>query len=227
MLSEEDFRIFASRLLPGTDNLLGVRLPLLRRLAKRLLKEDWRAFLAQRSRDSFEEIMLRGMVIGYVKVPLEEKLELVREFIPDIENWSVCDSFVSGLKIAREYPEEVWEFVKEYAKAKRNYDIRFGLVMMLNYYVEDRYLTEAFGIFDNLDSGDYYVKMAAAWAVSIYYIKYPKETMAYLKNSKLDDWTYNKALQKITESKCVGQEEKERVKGMRRTAGPPGPCRKS
>ena len=51
---------------PGTSNILGVRLPILRKLAKKIIRGDWRAYLASAQDQSFEEIMLQGMVIGYV-----------------------------------------------------------------------------------------------------------------------------------------------------------------
>ena len=88
--------------------------------------------------------------------------------------------------------------------------------MGLDHFGEEIYLWEAFPYFDEITPEDYYVKMAVAWAVSVYYVQHPKLTMQYLMKNKLDDFTYNKALQKITESLRVGKEEKEKIRSMKR-----------
>lgn len=110
LLAEPAYRDFASSLLPGTENILGVRLPALRRLAKRLAKENWLQNLNLCTQDSFEEIMLRGFLIGYAKAPLPVILDQITQFLPRINNWSVCDSFCITLKIAAQYPSEFWDF---------------------------------------------------------------------------------------------------------------------
>jgi 3-methyladenine DNA glycosylase AlkD len=99
-LAEEKYRVFTSSLTPGKENILGVRLPLLRKLAKQLAKEDWRSYLKEAQDSSMEEVLLQAMVIGYCNAGIEEKLELVAAFVPKIDCWPVCDSFCTGLKIA-------------------------------------------------------------------------------------------------------------------------------
>ena len=98
--AEEAYRRFSSSLLPPEEGatMLGVRLPLLRRLAARLAGGEWEAYLAAARDDSFEEILLQGMVIGTAPAPLAVRLEYTARFVPKIRNWSVCDSFCAGLK---------------------------------------------------------------------------------------------------------------------------------
>lgn len=87
---------------------------MLRKIAKRITKENYLLFLAQGPEDYFEEKMLKGMVVGYLnpeKTGLDSILESVNNFIPKIDNWSVCDSFCSGLKCAKVYPEQFWTFI--------------------------------------------------------------------------------------------------------------------
>ena len=79
--AEEDYRIFTMKLLPGTEHILGVRLPVLRKLAKKLARGEWQEYLTGAADDSMEEIMLQGMTLGYVKASFEEKkpyLDVVR-----------------------------------------------------------------------------------------------------------------------------------------------------
>lgn len=168
-LSDEKFRTFASSLLPGTENILGVRLPVLRRIAKR----DWRSFLENPDARCFEQVMLRGMVIGYASAPVGEILPLAAEFVTEIDNWSVCDSFCSGLKIAAGHRADVWAFLQPYFFSGKEFAVRFAVVMLLNYYITGDYIDRALDTLGRVRHKGYYAKMAVAWAVSLCYIRLP------------------------------------------------------
>lgn len=217
-LAEPEFQKFASSLIPNipAETVLGVRLPKLRKMAAKIAKGDWRAYLAQARDDSYEEVMLQGMVIGKVQAPLPEAMDCIRDFLPKIDNWSTCDSFCAGLKLAKTYPEEIWSFLQPYFQAKEEYSIRFATVMLLNYYVKESYKEEAMKLLEGIRHESYYVKMAVAWAISIYYIRFPESTRAFLKSSSLDDSTYQKTLQKILESRAVKVGEKEKIRRMKK-----------
>lgn len=217
-LADADYQKFTAALIPNINNILGIRLPQLRQLAKEIAKGDWRAYLelAEPPYEWFEETMLHGMIIGHVKTDLEDRLKLITDFVPLINNWSVCDSFCSGLKFTRKHKERVWEFLQPYLASDQEYEIRFGVVMLLNYYIEDAYIAEVLQLLDRIQHEGYYVKMAVAWAVSICYIKLPEPTMDYLKHNSLEDFTYNKALQKITESLRIDQATKALIRSMKR-----------
>lgn len=214
--AEEKFRTFTMRLMPGVESVYGVRLPVLRKMAKAIVKEDWRSYLDAASDESYEEIMLQGMVIGYAPMELSELFARIECFVVKIDNWSVCDSFCAGLKITKEYKAEMFKFLGTYLASQNDYEIRFGIVMLLNYFTEEAYLKKSLAAFDAIENEGYYVRMAVAWAVSIYYIKFPEQVMEYLKENKLDDWTYNKALQKITESRQIDKEVKDDIRSLKR-----------
>ena len=215
-LAEEEYRKFSSALLPNIDNVLGVRLPALRKLAKAIAKNDWRKFIIEADNEYFEEVMLQGMVIGYVKADIEEILQYTSDYIPKINNWSVCDSFCNGLKFTKDNMERVWDFIQPFLCSKKEYEVRFGVVMLLSFYINEEYVERTLQLLDNTKHPGYYVKMAVAWAVSICYVKFPEQTMKYLKNNTLDDFTFNKSLQKITESLRVDKETKALIRSMKR-----------
>jgi len=215
-MADEEYRKFSSSLIPNVDNILGVRLPELRKLAKNIAKGDWRTYLAQADNRYFEETMLQGLVIGYAKTDIEERLRYVADFVPRIDNWSVCDSFCTGLKFTKNYRSLMWDFLQPYLSSDKEYEIRFGVVMLLLYFVEDEYIERVLQWMDRIRHEGYYVKMAVAWAISVCYVKYPEPTMAFLKNNTLDDFTYNKALQKIIESLRVDSETKHVLRSMKR-----------
>ena len=210
--AEPEYQAFATRLLPGCGNMLGVRLPKLRKLAKKLAQDDWRAYLRNAEDDSFEETMLQGMVIGYASAETDELLDYVTEFIPKISNWSLCDSFCSGLKLPRKNPERFWAFLLPCFADQREYFVRFGVVMLLFYYIDKAHIRAVLSLLCSVRHEGYYAKMAVAWALSICFTKFPKLTMEYLITNTLDEFTYQKTLQKIIESQCVDADTKKRIR---------------
>jgi 3-methyladenine DNA glycosylase AlkD len=215
-LSEPAYQKFSAALIPTINNVIGVRLPVLRKLAKELVKSDWRGYLQQAESEYFEEVMLQGIVIGYLQTDVEEILHYVADFVPKIDNWSVCDSFCIGLKFTKTNRERVWDFLQPYLASNKPYEIRFGVVMLLDFYIEEEYISRVLSLLDSVEREDYYVKMAVAWAVSICYVKLPAPTLRYLGNNTLDVFTYNKALQKITESYRVDHDTKKMIRSMKR-----------
>ena len=179
-LADPAYRAFQQTLLPGVDDILGVRLPALRRLARAIAKDDWRGDLTAAPSDSFEERMLQGMVIGCATAACDELLAYTAAFVPRIDNWSVCDSFCSSLKLPRQYPQEVWDFLQPYLAARHTYPLRFGAVMLLQYYVDDAHLERVLSLLDAAWTGTHYAQMAVAWAISLCFARYPARTMHYL-----------------------------------------------
>ncbi len=215
-LAEPKYQRFAASLIPGCDNLIGVRIPLIRKMAKQLAREDGLDFVRHATDCYFEETMLHGLIIAHLPVDIDTRLALVAQFVPKINNWSVCDSFCTALKTPEAHKEQVFDFLQPYFGSPQTYDVRFGVVMLLFHFIEEGYLEKLFAIFENVTHEDYYVKMAVALAVSICFVHYPQETEAFLHKKTLDTDTHNKALRKICESLRVDADTKGRIKQMRR-----------
>lgn len=216
-LSEEQYRNFSSALLPNIDNVLGVRLPKLRKLAKEIYSSGrWPEYLLDFEPEYMEETMLQGMLIGLIKAEPEELLRYTRDFVPKINNWAVCDTFCNSLKFTKNNQELVWNFLKPYLASKKEYDIRFAAVMLLNFFVDDKYILKVLEELDKLQTDDYYAQMAIAWAVSICFIKFPDKTYEYLWHSHLSNWIFNKAIQKCIESYRISTEVKGKLQLLKR-----------
>ncbi|MBO7611262.1 MAG: DNA alkylation repair protein [Elusimicrobia bacterium] len=217
-LADPKYKEFHSSLCPGTDNIIGVRIPVLRNYAKKLSKqENFTEYISFNKTVYYEEVMLQGMLIGFIRnTDIKEVLSIIKNFVPKIDNWAVCDIFCSGLKTVNKNKETVWNFIQKYLKSKKEFELRFAIVMMLDYFIDNEYIDKVLTILDNIKHDGYYVKMAVAWAISIAFVKFPDKTMKYLKKNNLDDWTYNKSLQKICESLRVDKSTKEKIKKMKR-----------
>lgn len=216
-LVDSKYQEFHSALVPGTENILGVRIPQLRILAKEIAKrDDWRAFVEATDTKFYEETMLQGMVIGSAKMELDERMKYVSMFVPRIDNWAVCDIFCGELKNdVRKGKETVWQFIQPYLTSPKEFEIRFGIVMLFHY-VDKEHIDSLLTYADSFCHDAYYARMGMAWMISICFIKFPEKTMEYLKQSKLDNWTYNKSLQKTIESLRVDKETKDVLRNMKR-----------
>lgn len=215
-LSDEPYQKLQYKLIPGAENVLGVRVPKLRALAKQIAKGDWRRFLNGAQDACFEEIMLQGLVIGYAKMTPDETFARVADFVPKINNWEVCDVCCSTFKTAAKEKEKLFAFLQPYLKSQREFDLRFAVIMLMDYFITEEYIDRILKIYDEIRHDGYYVKMAVAWALSVCFVKYQDKTMRFLEQNSLDDWTFNKTLQKITESYRVDDNMKTIIRNMKR-----------
>lgn len=212
-LSDLKYKNFHSKLCPGVDNIIGVRVPVLRNYAKELAKQyEIEKILEEIGDQYYEEIMLQGMLIGIMKEDFPILKKQIEKFVDKIDNWAVCDVFCAGLKITPKYKKEMWKFLQTYLKSNHEFKLRFAIVMILDFYIEKEYLEKDFEIFNQITSQDYYVQMAIAWAISICLVKFYQETMQYLETANLDKFTYNKALQKAIESYRITEKQKDELK---------------
>lgn len=218
-LADQKYKEFSSSLCPGSDNMIGVRMPLIKDIAKELAKENVKKYLQNASDKYYEEIMLQGLTIGFAKqLNIDEVLEHLKNFIPKINSWGICDSLCSNLKITKKNMKKMWDFLTIYTNSKKEFELRFSLVMMLDYYLTEEYIDKVLENIKKINHEGYYVKMAAAWLIAEAYIKQKYKTKEFLKENKykLDIFTYNKSLQKIIESNRIKEDEKQTIRKMKR-----------
>jgi len=214
--AEEEYREFQKSLIPGADNILGVRLPKLRTLARRISREDGRGFLRLAADDSLEEILLQGFVIGYIKAETDEKLAMIEDFVPKISNWAVCDSFCTGLKFRPDEAERFFGFLQRFLSSRDEFSLRFAVVMMMKF-IDSEHIDRVLDLLSGIGHDAYYVKVAVAWAISECYVKFKDKTLNLLLSGSIDDFTYARALQKIIESKRIDEAERSFVRSLRKS----------
>jgi 3-methyladenine DNA glycosylase AlkD len=215
-MAEEKYRNFAQALIPDSAQMLGVRLPGLRKLAAKIAVFNPLSYLKSDDEKYFEETMLKGFVIGLLKIDQEEQLELVAHHVKRITDWSLCDSFCCSLKFASKSQGRVWEFLMPFLQSEHPFSVRFAVVMLMDYFIDAEHLDSVLSILDDLPSDNYYVSMATAWALSTCFVRFPDKTMRFLEVSHLDDDTYGRTLQKIVDSRRVEECAKFQIRSMRR-----------
>ena len=220
--SEKNLGEFSKKLCPGNkEEILGIRIPKLREMAKEIVKQDGFKYLEEsksfKQEKFMEEILLEGLVIAYTKIDIDKKLELIKEFVPKINNWMINDSFCPSLKIKKQDLEKVWVFIMPYLESKQEFEVRFGVIMMFDYFIIDEYVDKVIENVDKIQNTKYYAEMAIAWLVAEIGIKYNDKAMKYLKGkNNLSKFSYNKALQKMRESYRIPKEQKEELQKMKR-----------
>ena len=218
-LGDKKYKEFNEKLTPDTERpMLGIKIPKLREIAKGLLKEkEWKDILKNIDDEYFEEMILQGFVIGYAKCDIDEKIPFIEKFVSKIDSWGICDSFVPSLKIKEKDLDKILKWLMPYFKSNKEFEVRFGVIMLLDYYINEKYVDNVIQILDNIKHEGYYVKMGVAWCFAEIGTKFNEKLMDYLNNeTNLDKFTYNKTLQKMIESYRIKEEQKEILRSMKK-----------
>lgn len=196
----------------------GISVPELRKFAKKIAKDNYKDFLEIDDYSTFELKLLHAFVIGYAKDDINLLLKYFKNFIPYVDAWEINDSLCQNFKVARKYPDIVWEFLMKYKNSKKEFESRIVSVTLLSHYLNDEYIDRTIEVLNFLNTDDYYSQMGVAWAIATVMCKYPEKCLNYLKskNCNLNKITYNKALQKIRESFRVSDEIKSLTNKMQK-----------
>lgn len=213
-MSGEKYREFNKKLLPTVsgERIIGIRTPELRKYAKELAKQGGEEYLDILPHQYVEENNLHAFLICGIK-DFGEAMRRADEFLPHIDNWGTCDSFMP--KVFKKHPAEVYEKVKEWLKSGHVYTVRYGVVTLLNNFLDEEFRPEMLELTAGLRSREYYINMAVAWYFSIALVKQYDAALPYILEQRLDKWTHNKAIQKAIESCRISPERKAYLRGLK------------
>ncbi len=214
-LSEPGYREFNLKMIPTNVEILGVRAKHLEKLSREILAGDFRAFSETAPDDVLEVLMLKAAAVGGGAMPLSERFERVRAFLPKIDNWAVCDTLMGWLRPTPEEKQAYFDFLTPYFADDREFFARFAAVMMIRFN-DPEWIARAVDALARVRQPDYYARMGVAWALSHLYVDFPAEVEALIVSNALEVWTHNKTIQKIVESFRVDDETKARLKTLRR-----------
>lgn len=213
-LKNENNIKFSKRIIDTKYEMLGIKIPILRSVAKDIVKGNYLRFLKISKHQYYEEVMIKGFVIAYSKNK-DILDEFIFEYMDEIDNWSLCDSFTSTLKFIKN-DKKYFNFFKNLTKYKEEYYVRVGLTTILFNYINDENIDDILIMIDKIKLKDYYVKMAIAWLMCECFIKQKDKTLIYIKNNKLDNFTFNKFVCKCIDSYRISKEDKKYLKSLKR-----------
>ena len=197
------------------DNVIGVRTNELKKIAKEISKGEYDSFIENNNSCVYELILIEGFIYGYLKIPFNDLIKYLDKYILKLNSWGQVDSVVSNLKIFKKEQKLGFGYAKKLIRNKKTFIKRFGIIILLDYYLHDEYIDKVLELVSKIKSDDYYVKMAISWLMSISYIKYKEKTLVYLVNIK-DDFIYNQSLNKIIDSRRIADDEKKFIKNLKR-----------
>ena len=215
-LADNEYKEFNKKIIPTSQEVLGVRIPALRKIAKLIAKGNPYDFINQQKPNIYEMILVEGLILSYIDKSFTELLPLTENFLHKVDNWAQVDSTVAHYKNIKKEKQEITPIVKRWLKSKDEFFVRSGLVILLAHYVISGDLPMVFKLSNTITHKGYYVFMANAWLISTCMAKFPNETIEFFKNNKLDIKTHNKAIQKSRESFRVSTRDKEFLKTLKR-----------
>lgn len=215
-LQDLEYRDFHAKLMPNIpkEQIIGVRTPALRAYAKKIAKlPEAKEFIKVLPHAYYEENNLHSALLSLLYRDVEELLEQVEIFLPYVDNWATCD-MMSPKAFKKDLPL-VYERIKEWIKSDHTYTIRFGVVTLLGFYLDDAFEPEMLDLVAGIKSEEYYVNMAIAWYFSIALVKQYDTTIPYFTTPVLAPWVHNKAIQKAVESLRTAPATKDYLKTLK------------
>lgn len=210
-IKDEKYQEFHQNLVLNSKyQILGIRLPIMRKIAKEIAKNNAIDFLNIVEDKYYEEVMIEGLVIASLKDE-ETFYKYHQKYITKIDNWALCDTYCNSIKIIRKYEDKYFNEALNLSLQENEFEARVGLIIILSHFVKKENLKKIFKDLDKIKSNKYYINMAEAWLLCDMFIKYKDETIAYFKNNKLNKFTINKAISKIHDSYRVTKEDKEYI----------------
>ena len=174
----------------------------------------------------YEETVVWGFLINIEKCVMEERFAMLERYIPVLDNWAVCDSYCANAKwMARADKEVLWAFIQPYFSSVREFEVRFAIATAMTYFLKEEWLERVFEQLSNLDfnriaseyrtekgkpkvaqqgtvqgAAPYYVRMGVAWLLATALAKFPEQTRAFVRSSRLPDDVVKLYIRKARES---------------------------
>ncbi|MBQ9092180.1 MAG: DNA alkylation repair protein [Anaerotignum sp.] len=217
--AEEEYKHFNEKLLCSELPVIGLRIPFLRKMAKDIAKKDGIGFLQFCGTETYEERLLYGLVAAALPVSYEGFLPYCDHYTEQLaENWAHCDVFCSSVKkIIKGHERDFFDYIKKYLQSENPWAVRMGLIMMLSNFLLPEYMQEVLERTDQIRAEHYYIRMAQAWLLATAWAKDRERMLEYISRHRLDDWTFNKFIQKCCESTRVSAEDKKYLRSLKKS----------
>lgn len=209
------YRLFQAKLMPGvdTERIVGVRTPILRKLAKELAKQpDIDDFLNDLPHKTYDENNLHGFIISECK-DYEKSVKYVNAILPYIDNWATCD--LLSPKAFKKNRERLITDIDRWLASSETYTVRFGIEMLMSHYLDKDFKAEYLEKLTAIKSNEYYVNMMLAWFFATALAKQWDDAVKYIEQNRLPVWVHNKTIQKATESYRITDEQKNYLRGLK------------
>ena len=213
-LQDEEYRKFHAGLVPGVDKekIIGVRVSVLRKLAKELDEKTIAIILQSLPHKYYEENQLHAILLSEIK-DYKQCLAAVNKFLPYVDNWATCD--LLRPKVFVKYHEKLIKEIPVWLRSDKKYTVRFGIEMLMVHFLKEDFQKKYLDWVANIRSEEYYVCMMQAWFFAEAAVKQYESVLPYFEKRNLAEWTHNKVIQKVQESYRISQEYKNYIKSLK------------
>ena len=212
-LQDKKYQELQYKIIPNIDNIIGVRTPELKKLAKKMVKEDnYKSFLEELPHKYFDENQLHAFIISEIK-DYDECINYINKFLPYVDNWATCDTLIP--KTFKKNTNQLIKEIKAWIKSNKTYTIRYGIGTLMRFYLDTEFNKKYLELVSKIRSKEYYVNMMIAWYFATALAKQYKDTIIYIENNKLDTWVHNKTIQKAIESYRITNSQKEYLRTLK------------
>lgn len=204
----ESYAAFNQRIVNTKMPVIGVRVPDLRRLARRLAPDMGVANISKLltvQNKSFDYVLLCGLLITHARLDDQMAIDLVKQYLPRVDSWAHIDTFVEK---KRRFAGDIWwDFALECLQSEAEFTVRYGVISLMTNFLDEAHIDQVFTALRGVKHDGYYVKMALAWLYATAAVNFFELTLAELENEHIDAWTRNKAYQKMRESRRFTPEQ--------------------
>lgn len=211
---DPSYREFNSKLIPGVENVLGIRIPVLRNIVKEMSEEEKEVFLNSLPHRWHEENIMHMIVITEEK-DFDKAKEMLLNFLPYVDNWQVSDVGIPKSFKDTKDREGLLNFVKILISKEGTYFKRYGISILMKLFLGDFYNSEVLDMVANIKSEEYYVNMMRAWFFQEAMVKRCDDSIKYLEEKKLDRFTHLKTISKCVDSRKIDEKTKLYLKSLR------------
>ena len=214
-VADAGYRDFQSALVPTINkkNVIGVRTPILRKMARDMVKSwEYKDFISKLPHKYFEENQLHAFIISEIK-DFDIALNEVSRFLPYVDNWATCDQM--SPKVFAKNSDKLLPHIKKWIKSKDVYAVRFGVLCLMRYFLDEKFDIKYVNIVADINSDEYYINMMRAWYFATAAAKHFEKVLPYFKFGRIDEWTRKHAIQKAVESYRISAKNKETLRKMR------------
>lgn len=213
-IKEERYKLFNLKLITTKYEMLGIRIPILRKLAKQISKTDFKPLFDLFNDEYYEVVLLEGLLLSYIEDYNEFKSRFLK-YVLKVDNWAICDTVINSFKIISKNKEDGLDLVRILISSDLEFSKRVGFVILLNFYVSLEYLDIIFNFIKKCDIDYYYVNMAISWLLCECYVKFTNETYKFIESYKLNDFILRKTISKVNDSYRVSELDKKRLSEMK------------
>lgn len=215
-MQDLQYKAFHSKLMPtvNPDKIIGIRVPALRKFAKKISKtEEAKFFLQCLPHTYYEEDNLHAFLIEQIK-DYQSVIDELNRFLPFVDNWATCDSLTP--KIFSGHTDKLIGEIRKWMKSEHIYTVRFAVNMLMKFYLDGNFKEEYLREVADIKADEYYVKMVQAWYFATALAKQWDSAVIYISENKLEEWVHNKTIQKAVESCRINEKQKEYLKKQKR-----------